>query len=284
MVNGSSHQRLPHPRRAARGRRDHDDRGPWHAREPAPHAGGLPHARRLPVRLLHAGQICSAVGVLEEVKAASEPRHRRPHQLDGAGPTRRCASAHERQYLPLRRLFQHRGRDGRSRREARMKSFTFERATTRPLRPPSRGRPARRQVHRGGTNLLDLMKLEIEARATSSTSTGWVSDRSSRPRTAACASARWCATRHGRRRARAPRLRRADARARWWPAPRASCATRRRRPATSSSAPLLPLFLRHKHGLQQTQAGVRLRRAGRLFAPPRVVGVRTAASPPTRPT
>ena len=78
------------------------------------------------------GQICSAVAVLDEIKAGI-PSHVSADLTAAPQATAcRAARAHERQHLPLRRLFQHRRRDHRSRREEGMKSFTYERAHPRP--------------------------------------------------------------------------------------------------------------------------------------------------------
>src|SRR3954466_2237982 len=65
----------------------------------------------------------------------------------------------------MRRLFQHRGGHHRGCREQNMKSFTYERA-----RSPGEAAAAAARINgakfvAGGTNLLDLMKLEIEAPA-----------------------------------------------------------------------------------------------------------------------
>ena len=76
------------------------------------------------------GQICSAVAVLDEIKAGI-PSHvtadlTAPPQADRCRDPR----AHERQHLPLRRLLQHRRCDHRGRREEGMKPFTYERASS----------------------------------------------------------------------------------------------------------------------------------------------------------
>ena len=57
------------------------------------------------------GQICSAVAVLDEIKAGI-PSHA-TRRLDRAAASDRCRDprAHERQHLPLRRLLQHRRGD-----------------------------------------------------------------------------------------------------------------------------------------------------------------------------
>ena len=111
------------------------------------------------------GQICSAVAVLDEIEAGI-PSHvsadlDRAAAIDG----RRAARADERQHLPLRRLFQHRRRDHRSRREARHEVLHLR---ARALARRSGRRRARIEGAKfiaGGTNLLDLMKLQIETPA-----------------------------------------------------------------------------------------------------------------------
>src|SRR5215211_3325267 len=74
----------------------------------------------------------------------------------------RAPRAHERQHLPLRRLFQHRRGDHRGRREARMKPFTFERVRSPAEAAAAAARTPGAKFIAGGTNLLDLMKLQIE--------------------------------------------------------------------------------------------------------------------------
>ena len=216
-------------------RRGHHHRGPGAPRRrAAPDAAGLPRMRRLPVRLLHAG-----------------PDHERG-RLRARGPRRqrrRDPRIHERQSVPLRRLSEDRRRrpagraaDARANR-GRPDAPVHARARgrRRPPRCSSPPRPAATapQYLAGGTNLLDLMKLDVmrpralvdinalRARATAR----------SRPSRTGCASARWCACPRppsipavrrdypgARRRAAAGRQRR-------------SCATWRASAATSCSAP-----------------------------------------------
>ena len=76
------------------------------------------------------GQICSAVAMLDEIKAGIPSHVSADLDRAPAADRRRDARADERQHLPLRRLFQHRRGDHRSRREAGMKAFTYERATS----------------------------------------------------------------------------------------------------------------------------------------------------------
>ena len=86
---------LPDPGRPVDGREVTTIEGLGAADDAAPGAAGLHRLRRLPVRLLHAGQIMSAVALLDE--GACGRRRRRPR-------------ADERQPVPLRRLPQHRRR------------------------------------------------------------------------------------------------------------------------------------------------------------------------------
>ena len=109
------------------------------------------------------GQICSAVAVLDEIKAGIPSHVTGDLTAEPQLTERRNARAHERQHLPLRRLFQHRRSDHRSRREARHESLHLR---ARRSRPPKPRRPRPRipdaKFIAGGTNLLDLMKLQIE--------------------------------------------------------------------------------------------------------------------------
>ena len=113
------------------------------------------------------GQIVSGVAVLGEIKAGI-PSH---VTADLNGPVTlsegRDPRAHERQHLPLRRLFQHRRGHGgcrrpADRREAGMRAFTYHRANS-PADAAAAvaGTPGAKFIA-GGTNLLDLMKLQIE--------------------------------------------------------------------------------------------------------------------------
>src|SRR5712691_241903 len=79
----------------------------------------------------------------------------------------RCRNrrTHERQYLPLCRLPQHRCRHPRSRRGGSlMKPFRYHRASDIASACASAAKPAVKFIA-GGTNLVDLMKLQIEAPA-----------------------------------------------------------------------------------------------------------------------
>ncbi|HST95876.1 MAG TPA: FAD binding domain-containing protein, partial [Microvirga sp.] len=62
----------------------------------------------------------------------------------------------------MRRLFQHRRGDDRSRGEAGMKSFTYERPASAAEAAAAVARNPNAKFIAGGTNLLDLMKLQIE--------------------------------------------------------------------------------------------------------------------------
>src|SRR5215212_3122444 len=91
----------------------------------------------------------------------SEPCDRR---LDGPTAAHRCRTerADERQHLSLRRLLEHRRCDHRGRGEAGMKPFTYERAQSPAQAAAAAARVDGAKFIAGGTNLLDLMKLQIE--------------------------------------------------------------------------------------------------------------------------
>src|SRR5690348_9594043 len=103
------------------------------------------HARRTPSRL-------------------AELRYRRCRHatsFDTCGNRR----AHERQHLPLFGLRQYRGRDPRRGRwEPHMKPFRYERASGVAAACASAAEPTAKFIA-GGTNLVDLMKLQIETPA-----------------------------------------------------------------------------------------------------------------------
>ena len=109
------------------------------------------------------GQICSAVAVLDEIKAGIPSHASGDLMRSAASDRRRVPRADERQHLPVRRLFQHRRCDHRSRREAGMKPFTYERAKSPAEAAAAAARMPGSKFIAGGTNLLDLMKLQIEA-------------------------------------------------------------------------------------------------------------------------
>src|ERR1700761_5960502 len=139
-----------------------DHRGAGHARAPASDAGRVRQARRLPVRLLHAG--ADLPGGRDAGGSAArrpEPRHGRP-RCAAAAVDRRTARTHERQHLPLRRVLEHRRGHHRSPRECGMKPFTFERASSPAEAAAAVARQPGARFIAGGTNLLDLMKLQIE--------------------------------------------------------------------------------------------------------------------------
>ena len=132
---------LPGARRRAPGRRRRHRRGPGRRRRAAPDAAGVRRARRLPVRLLHAG--ADLLG-----RRACWPRSRpagrapSPSTLGRRRRPRRRGDprADERQPLPLRRLREHRRRDrGGGAGEA-------VRATCAPTDVRRRGRGARRRA------------------------------------------------------------------------------------------------------------------------------------------
>ena len=77
-----------------RGRQHHDDRGARHARQSASDAGGVRQARRLSVRLLHAGpDLLRRRGARRDQGRHSQPCHRRPDCARRNSRTPNCASA-----------------------------------------------------------------------------------------------------------------------------------------------------------------------------------------------
>src|SRR4029453_10784230 len=92
----------------------------------------------------------------------AQPCHRRRGVLADRIDRRGDPRADERQYLSLRRLPEHhRGHSGCRGRRAPMRAFTYERATDAPTAVAAVSRAGAKFIS-GGTNLLDLMKLEIE--------------------------------------------------------------------------------------------------------------------------
>ena len=86
------------------------------------------------------GQICSAVAVLDEIKAGIPSHVTADLTARRAAHGRRDPRAHERQHLPLRRLLQHRRGDHRSRGEARHEAVHLRARDARPPRPRPRPR------------------------------------------------------------------------------------------------------------------------------------------------
>src|SRR5690606_13178459 len=117
------------------------------------------------MRLLHPGPDLFGGG------RARRDQGRHPESCHG-GPRRasrsyrtRVARADEREHLPLRRLFQHHRCHHRCGGSESMKSFTYERADTPAAATAAFARNKGARFIAGGTNLLDLMKLEIETPA-----------------------------------------------------------------------------------------------------------------------
>src|SRR5262245_7693931 len=161
----SAGELLSDPRRYARWRDDHHDRGPRHARHAASDAGRLRRARCLPVRVLHVGPDHVSCGLAQ---GALWPGGRGREGAD------------ERQHLPMRGVFEHRRRDParspdglstglRAESPGAITMHTFEF-----IRPKSRSaaitvaasattaqQGADIRFLAGGTTLLDLMKLNV---------------------------------------------------------------------------------------------------------------------------
>ena len=122
-----------------------------------------------------------------------------------------------------------------------MKPFTYERADSPAEAAAAAARSAGRQVHRRRHQPARPDEArDRDADAPDRRERPRRSTRSRRRPTAACASARWCATPISRP-TRACGATTPCCRARCSPAPRASCATRRRPPATCCSARAAPI-------------------------------------------
>src|SRR5580704_12220711 len=139
-------QFLPDARGDEGRRQNHHHRGAGNGRRAAPVAAGLHRSRCFPVRLLH-----PRTNLLR-----GRPDRRRQSKDPG-----RDSRAHERQYLPLRRLSQH-CRGDPSGDGAIMINFQYARASD--VADAVRmiaAYPAAKFIA-GGTNLIDLMKEHVE--------------------------------------------------------------------------------------------------------------------------
>src|SRR5579883_2731481 len=130
---------------AGRCQRNHR-RGSGERRPIASRAAGLHRPRRLPMRLLHARPDLFGGGA-----------HCRRQGKDGRGNSR----AHERQHLPLRRLSQHRCGDPAGDGPA-MINFQYSRARDVADAVRLRAAEPTAKFIAGGTNLIDLMKENVE--------------------------------------------------------------------------------------------------------------------------
>src|ERR1700729_2649191 len=114
------------------------------------------------MRLLHVGANLFCHG---DAQGESRRRAKLCHRESGGSPASldRCRDPRtdERQYLPLRRLSEHRRGHQASGGSANMKAFTFERANSLIDAAAASARPGAKLIA-GGTNLLDLMKLQVE--------------------------------------------------------------------------------------------------------------------------
>src|ERR1700730_5066397 len=114
------------------------------------------------MRLLHVGANLFCHG---DAQRESRRRAKLCHRESGGSTASldRCRGprADERQYLPLRRLSQHPGGHQTSGGSANMKAFTYERANSLIDAAAVSAKPGAKLIA-GGTNLLDLMKLQVE--------------------------------------------------------------------------------------------------------------------------
>jgi xanthine dehydrogenase YagS FAD-binding subunit len=221
------------------------------------------------------GQICSAVAMLDEIKAGvpshvtlditRTPNHEAELRERMSGNICRCGAYSN----IVEAIGEVAGGGGNG-----MKAFTYERART-PAEAAAAAPTTRApRFIAGGTNLLDLMKLEIETPRHLIDVNGLALDKIEPTPTAACASAPWCAIPTSPRR-RAVRATTACCRAPCSPAPRASCATRPRPPATCCSGRAARTSTTPT-ALQQARARKRLRRSAASPAGMRSLGTSEA--------
>src|SRR5262249_30049560 len=128
-----------------------------------PIAGRFCGARWIPMRLLHVRPDLLGRGHARRSEGRlAQPRNvgccGRGNRVDRRGNPR----ADERKYLPVRGLSEYSGRYSRRRgRSSQVRPFTYERATDLSAAVAAMSKPGARFIS-GGTNLLDLMKLEVE--------------------------------------------------------------------------------------------------------------------------
>ncbi len=276
LVNGTRINSLPQPRGDARGRQDHHDRGAGHARPPAPDAGGL-HRSTTAIN----AAIARPARSVRRWRCWTRSRRGVPSHVQAdltAAPQSTNVELRERMSGNICRCGAYSNIAEAMTEVAggstRMRAFTYERAHTAPRRRPRPRREPGAKFIAGGTNLLDLMKLEIETPTHLVDVQDLSSTGSSRRRTAACGSARWSATPRSPPTPRAARLWRADARDRRRRlGPAAQQGDHGRQPAPAHA---LPVFLRHQPAVQQAPARLGLRGDRRLFAAAGVIGTSDA--------
>src|SRR4029453_6522912 len=164
-------ERVPDPRGEPRRRSGDDGRGAREPRRPAAsRAGSVPGARRLPVRLLHAGATVLRGGAARRERPGRAQRGDARPRPDGGhrAHRRRDSRAHERQPLPLRRLPKHRRRraGGGARslraRAPAVKPFAYAQVPDVRAALSAAGQGTTVRFLAGGTNLIDLMKQGVE--------------------------------------------------------------------------------------------------------------------------
>src|SRR5436190_24069822 len=152
-------ERLSRARGRVRRCRGRHGRGSRPGRLAAPAAGRVRRARRLPVRVLHAG--ADLLGYRNARRARgrlAEPRLSR-HRSGADTRPGRDPRADEREHLPLRRLPEHRRGD---RRGGALKPFRYERAPDESGAVAALAATPGAKFLAGGTNLVDLMRLGVE--------------------------------------------------------------------------------------------------------------------------
>ena len=173
-------QLLPDARGDEGRRRDHHHRRPCARRSAASAAAGLHRARRVSVRLLHAGTDLLGGG---------------PDRRGQGQDRRRNSRTDERQHLPLRRLSEHRGGDpaGDARWATSHEQFPVRARQRRRRRGAPDRRRSGREIHRRRHQPDRPDERRCRAPGPADRHLAICRSRASRKRpTAACASARWC--------------------------------------------------------------------------------------------
>src|SRR3954453_14091792 len=152
---------MPHAGGRARRRGPPDHRGPGRGRRPAPAAAGVHPPRCVPVRVLHAGPDLLGGGAAGRGRARlAKRRDQRPGSRVGRPRRRRDPRAHERQSLPLRGVREHRRGDPRA--GSSVRPFRYELAPDASAAIDLLAGEPEAAFLAGGTNLVDLMKLDVE--------------------------------------------------------------------------------------------------------------------------
>src|ERR1700685_864972 len=139
-------QFLPFARGDERREKDHYYRGAGERGSAAPDAGGFYQTRRISVWVLH----------LRADHVGRGAGKGRAHAVQGTDQR-----VHEREYLPLRCLFQYCQSDPGSQKQSDMNPFQYTRSSVAASAIQSLVKEPQAHLLAGGTNLIDLMKMGV---------------------------------------------------------------------------------------------------------------------------